>query len=266
MKKILLPFVFLLLTKNIFGQPDRNVGKYFQFLENIQLQKCDAIGGVIAGTVVILRGIQFRIDATAGNDYVIHILRKGGDVTFNTKYFLSTFAVGITKPQPDIYFLLPASLFNSKCKLRLTKNSFTIGLVNLPIKMRFGGNEKENGNYSRNFLLTSDVSLGLSLGYKRKWNDDWGINFLGGISLSSIEVDSSTTKGYAKSASNISSLTGHVGLLLENNNFQFGVFTGIDFLTGEVGRNWAYRKKPWLGIAIGFSLFKTKSPTDTQKD
>jgi hypothetical protein len=112
-------------------------------------------------------------------------------------------------------------------KTPIYKNSFAIGVVDIPVRVRFGSSEKEAGTYKRNFLLASDVSLGISFGYKRKWNEDWGLNILGGVSLSSIQVESATIKGYAKSASNISSLSGHIGFLIENNNFQIGVFTAL---------------------------------------
>jgi len=32
------------------------------------------------------------------------------------------------------------------------------------------------------------------------------------------------------------------------------VITGIDFLAGEIGREWVYRDKPFLGIGLGFDI------------
>jgi hypothetical protein len=130
--------------------------------------------------------------------------------------------------------------------------------------MRFGSSDRVDNIYSRDFLLTNDVSLGFSLGYKRKWSETWGLNFLGGFSLTSVQVDSSTTKGFYKSAANASGVTGHVGVLIENDNFQFGVFTGIDHLAGAAGKRWIYKNQPWVGVAIGYSLFKTKSTNERQ--
>ncbi|UKJ06185.1 hypothetical protein [Solitalea lacus] len=265
MKKIYLSLLFVCFTFFAFCQVDKNVGKYFEFNENVSLEKCDGIGNTIAGSEIINAGVQFKIDGTATGGYVIHILQKGSDVAFNTRLYLSSFSAATLKNSlPDRFFLLPLQTFNTKCKPRLTKNSFTIGTVLLPIKMRFGSSSKVENIYNKDFLLTNDVSLGFSIGYKRKWSQEWGLDILGGFSVTSIQVDSSTTKGYYKSASNASGVTGHFGILLENNNFQFGLFTGIDYLTGGVGKQWIYKDQPWVGIAIGYSLFKTKSSQDIQ--
>jgi hypothetical protein len=267
MKTTLTIFYLFLLSACCLGQIDKNVNKYFEFTENVILGKCNGIGRppTAPDSEIINSGIQFKIVGTSVGGYIISILFKPGDSVFNTRLYLSSFsATTPPNPSPDIYFLLPLEIFNTKCKTRLTKNSFTIGFVTLPIKMRFGSKHKIDEIYTRNFLISSDVSLGFSIGYKRKWREDWGINFLGGFGIASVEVDSSTTKGYAPTAANTSAVTAHFGSLLENNNFQFGVFVGFDFLTGEVGKKWIYKDKPWLGVAIGYTLFKTKSSDATQ--
>ncbi|MEP7376097.1 MAG: hypothetical protein ABI675_22060 [Chitinophagaceae bacterium] len=265
MKKYVCLFTILLVSATSFAQRDENIGKYFQFLENIQLEKCDAVGSGSGTKVIISRDIQFTIVSSTAADYVIFILSKPKDDAFNKKYFNTAYVAKTTKTNdPDIYFLLPREAFSTKCKSRLKKNSLSVGLVNLPIKARFGSKKKTDGIYNKDFLISSDVSLGFSIGYKRKWSEENGLNLLGGISVSSIQVDSSITKGYATSATNASALTGHVGILFETNNFQFGIFTGIDFLAGQMGKEFLYKKDPWLGIAIGFSLFKAKSTKETQ--
>lgn len=265
MKKYVSTITAVLLYISSIAQTDENIGKYFQFVENVQLSKCDAIGTAGGGNDIIMKDIQFTIVGSTTTDYVIYILLKSGDATFNTRYFNSGF-VAATTTQPNIYFLLPRAAFATKCKTRLKKNSFTVGLVNLPIKARFGSKDKIDEKYNKDFLISSDVSLGFSFGYKYKWTEANGINLLAGVSLASIQVDSSITKGYATSATNASALTGHVGVLFEVHNFQFGLFTGIDFLAGQMGKEFLYKKDPWLGIAIGYSLFKTKNTKDTQSE
>jgi hypothetical protein len=77
-------------------------------------------------------------------------------------------------------------------------------------------------------------------------------------------VDSFSTKGIATSATNNAAITAHLGTLYQIDNFQIGLFTGIDFLAGEIGVNWKYRRKPWFGIGLGYSIFQAKRTTDTQ--
>ena len=102
---------------------DKNVGKYFEFNENVSLGKCDGIGTTVAGSEIINEGVQFKIAGTAKGGYVVHILQKGSDVAFNTRLYLSSFSAATPKNSlPNLFFLLPLQTFNTKCKPRAGKS------------------------------------------------------------------------------------------------------------------------------------------------
>jgi hypothetical protein len=268
MKKKVVFSALLVLLVTICSRANE-IGKTYMFERPTQLVKCDIAGNNPGTSLWHSSGILFKIDgiATTGQ-FIIHILPLWSDIAFTQTNYLTTYATvwdrkGMT-PQPDIFFLLPVADFNNNVQQRI-KGDFTVGLVNLPIKMRFGSRKLVDDQYTRDFLLSNDVSLGLSFGIKlSKPRAKWSASIVTGFALCSVQVDSSTTKGLIKSAQNASGVTIPLGFFIEHNDFQIGAFSGFDFLTGPVGRKWLYADKPWLGIAIGYSLFKFGDGTKTQ--
>ena len=58
-----------------------------------------------------------------------------------------------------------------------------------------------------------------------------------------------------------------LGMLYQYETFQVGVFTGVDVIPGELGRNWKHQGRPWIGFALGVSLFtKTNPGSDSGKN
>ena len=35
-------------------------------------------------------------------------------------------------------------------------------------------------------------------------------------------------------------------------------------MSGEIGRNWIYRNRPWIGIGFGYEIFKPKGKPDNK--
>ena len=161
------------------------------------------------------------------------------------------------------YFIISRADFESRCEDKMPKNQFTLGAMTLPIKMRFG--QKDNNGTNKSYTsFTGNLSLGLSFGLKHNYNNSFAINYLTGFSLSSIPVSSETTNDFIANETNQAAVTWHLGVLAEINNFQVGVFTGIDYLSGKINKEWVYKNRPWLGVGIGFSFFNAKKTTDTQ--
>jgi len=263
-----IPFVIICLiiaqTSAMAQGENGVVGKYYTFIQPERLNKCNLIGDVIAGNDIIDAGVQFVIKKKLATYYVIQILINTTDNAFNTKF------VGVPDKQqllagPVIYFNLPYSTFVSSCEERLQKTSFTLGAVIIPIKMRFGSSAIVNGQHLRNFDFQGNVNLGLLVGFKLQPTHRYSFSFLTGISLTSVPVDSATTQGFITQSTNNAALTWNIlGIVYQIDNFQIGVITGIDYLSGEIAHHWVYRNRPWLGIGLGFSIFSPKKTSDTQ--
>jgi hypothetical protein len=257
-------FVYFLLFTTLVTISQPNLNKTYVIGQNVTLSPCDAVGTASgAAAQIINRGFEFRVDVVRTNDLVIHFLKWTNDAAKNTAYFNSV----APAKSPSIYFILPLSEF-AKAVEKHPKAPFALGIAVIPIKMRFGGGSANN-NDKRHFSFESSVSLGFSVGInvkldKSKFTARNNIAFLTGISLTSVPLDNFTTKGFLKSSTNNASITGHIGILYQIDNFQIGIFSGIDYLAGRIGEEWKYRNKPWIGLGIGFSIFQAKKTTDTQ--
>lgn len=263
MKKIyILSLLFSLLSYSLSAQEKSEFyKKKYKFYRYALLQKCNVNGVDVTGTETISIGFEFSIVELKDNQYIIRI-SKWNDESLNAQYVGDT-QLTTGKKTDKIFFKLPITDFNEKCEEAVLRHTFTLGVVTLPIKMRFGYKAKD-GSKIRDFTFSGDISLGLSAGYKYTRRGRYSHNFLTGIALSSVSVSPATTNGLITDETNLAAITWHLGYLFSVDNFQFGAFTGIDFLGGEVGRKWDYRNQPWLGIGIGYAIFQPKKTTDKQ--
>lgn len=130
-------------------------------------------------------------------------------------------------------------------------NNFTYGVMTLPIKVRFG-----NGN-DRFFNFEENLNLGFTFGYQRQIASRvrQSYNILGGVGISRVTFNEDTMPNTAVAEETAAALMLNIGCLYQYETFQVGAFFGTDLIQGSVGKSWAFQGKPWLGIAIGVSLF-----------
>ena len=136
---------------------------------------------------------------------------------------------------------------------------WTFGTVILPLKLRFGDTDNK-GNNLRYFDFTSEVNIGLSIAWRMTRVNTRTIDtyLFGSLNLSSIPVDSANTHGFQKTKTNTSAISPTIGMVInfKNSGLQLIGTIGYDFMAGELGRKWTYRNQPWIGIGVGFSIFK----------
>jgi hypothetical protein len=133
---------------------------------------------------------------------------------------------------------------------------FVFGPMIVPIKVRFGTS-------NTNFALTSDVNLGLAAGHKfaflTKKSKPWELALLGGVSVTSISMDASTTKNFLTQENKIAGLTTSISGVFMKDGFQIGLMIGMDTPSGEIGKKWIYRDIPWIGFGLGVTLFNNNN-------
>lgn len=150
------------------------------------------------------------------------------------------------------------------------KVKFVEGMVSaltIPFKYRF----KQQGNIKEEFSadINANIFAGIAFGHIKYFHrkDVGNIEnktrftvgaFLGGstVTLNSSNTSASTNplpddteivKGLASIGT---------GLVYSFNKFNFGGFVGWDYAIGEDAEKWNYNKKPWLGVALGLTLFE----------
>jgi len=139
-----------------------------------------------------------------------------------------------------------------------TSYTFTWGFLTLPIKLRF-----DNSLSGGRFNFEQNLNFGLTAGIKQQLQriDDVSLNYLGGLSVVNVPLNNASTApaGTATSTAAVS-LSG--GVMFQYAKFQMGVFIGWDF-AGDHAYQFSYQGKPWLGFAIGLSLFGASQTTAT---
>jgi len=157
---------------------------------------------------------------------------------------------------------------------------FTWGFLTLPLKMRFDNNIAGRFNFEQN--LNFGLTLGIKQQLVRKNDVSW--NYLGGISVVNVPLNdaipgtnaipANTTTNTpavaavpATPATSTTAISMSLGAMFQYDKFQFGTFIGFDFAGQSANNKFAYQGKPWLGFAIGVSLFgegKTTATPQTQ--
>lgn len=271
MRKIILVLSFALLCVWSFGQ-DKDMKKgVHQFTQVTELQEANALGTTkkdAGGTIIkktAEKGDLFTIDRILSNgDYVIRFLPWKKDT--NPKNDLL-----YKENEENLYFILSKAEYTLSAERHEKKGNVTVGASTTLIKIRPGSGDElitnnKGGSYNVPFDFANDFNLGLMFGWKHQQSKDPELahNFLFGLGITSISVDSLTTQGFVTTKSNQAALTWSLGYVFEYNKFQIGAFTGVDLMAGEVGRNWIYRKRPWIGVNLGFSIFKAQGTKDQQ--
>jgi hypothetical protein len=263
--KLVLSIILICTSFITYGQDSKKLGKSFVMTQNYLAQKCNAVGSNKETTEDALeRTFTIIVEAMTSTGYVISVPEF--DKPDLDEKFSKTNAKAETKsadgtviapaePSKDIYFFIPFSEFDKVAEKAVSNHSFTVGIPTIPAKIRFGNGG--NGDDGRYFRFEGNISLGLSGGYKYSFGEDNknAVNVLLGFTVSSVQVDNSTTKGKVSSNTSAASFSPHLGFVFEADKFQFGLYTGIDFLNGEPNNYWVYRNQPWLGIGLGYSIF-----------
>ncbi len=262
----------LLLTYSVYGQEKENIGKSFEMIQNFQAKKCDAFGKELSGTEVLERSFVIVVEGFKDTSCIVSVPRftKSPRKDELNKKLVGEWAEKKDSSKKEVnsdkyYFIIPIKNFKEVCEKLIPRNSFVVGIPTVPTKLRFGSSNIMDQRY---FRFEGNLNLGLSVGWKRYWceSKNFSTNAFLGFTLSSIAVDSITTKGKINTNTSVASFSPHIGVVFDAKKFQFGIYTGIDLLNGETNNFWVYRNQPWIGIGLGFNLFNTESGREqTQK-
>ncbi|MES2648089.1 MAG: hypothetical protein V4717_14525 [Bacteroidota bacterium] len=264
MKQVILLLTMITVCYSLSAQDDIRDGRHI-FNYDVTLNRCNFDGSTIvgAGSERIEANKIFIIKNIIGADYIIQISKfTSGNAAanaLNAKFVVN--AAG-----EDIFFRLPQ--IDSKDSYALNaekfqkKGIFTVGASTTLIKIRPGQKEPKDG-YNIYSEFGNDFNIGISAGFKFKPYRRLEVShsLVGGLSFSSIKVTPYTTKNFIESESTQACVTFSAGYVFEYNKFQVSVFTGLDMMSGEIGRNWIYRNRPWIGLGFGFQIFRAQGET-----
>ena len=139
---------------------------------------------------------------------------------------------------------------------RLKYRDWDIQPFTVPLKIR----PKTSG---LPFLFTGDVSVGPYLGYQiglREYSSlevfDMALTFALFATPSLIHINPSNNGTNDMTSQSLLGLTGGGGILFDINDYQFGIVSGLDWISGDASTTWVYQGKPWISVSFGFELDK----------
>lgn len=151
--------------------------------------------------------------------------------------------------------------------IRLPFIEATVNTLTIPLKYRFR-NEDEGRSEEFGSSVNLNLAFGLSVGktsfhHRKKVgnvSNTWKLtaSVLAGASTVTLNanntsLDSTPLVGDQQLTKGLGSLAG--GISYSFNKINLGAFYGWDYSIGDDAKKWNYNKKPWLGLAIGYSLF-----------
>lgn len=149
--------------------------------------------------------------------------------------------------------------------IKLRFNEFTASGLIIPIKYRF---KDKSENIPEEFTVSANANLflGFSMGktsfhYREKvdnlsntWKFTFGV-FAGASSIKLNSTNTSTSSAPLTSEITKGAASTGLGLCFSFNKINLGAFYGYDYAFGDDSEKWDYNKKPWIGIAVGYSIF-----------
>jgi len=100
--------------------------------------------------------------------------------------------------------------------------------------------------------------LGVNAGYEFQFPSvsKQSLGVLLGVGISAVNITPETVNNYIDKNITTGAFTPSLGLVYSYESFQVGLFSGLDIIPGELGQNWDYKNKPWLGVGLGFTIFQ----------
>ncbi len=267
-KNALLSILCLLIT-SLYSQEES-----FILTKSVKLEMYDLINDkpFLNKTKVARKGWKFKIDHYVDGGVIIRFWPWNSS-KYDDEFYQEVKIVGKKKKYLPIYFYMDDATFDNATEEYVIqekegKLSAQVGVVTIPIKLRPSNDEKyestgENdfnndrvGQLIRPFDFDGGFNLGLSLGLRYDFDEEYHFIVVGGINIASEKIDNSVLRRIKVEENlNEASVSPFTGLILGRGNSQVTLLVGWDYLSGNIGDNWVYQGKPWVGVGLGLNIF-----------
>lgn len=146
--------------------------------------------------------------------------------------------------------------------VKISKTSWKIGAVTVPLKVYLTDQSDSLKSFTNN--VETDVNIAVTFG--KSWekysfkngreakltNTQYLYTFL---ALNKLELTEKNTDGRNDGDNILTSSIGF-GYQLGYGKLGLSLLLGIDMPFSSIGKNWCFKYQPWLGIGIGYSIFK----------
>lgn len=258
MKKYLLFFLIIGISLNISAQENEiiNDGNYFldTKIELNSLKNADNASNEFLKKSNELKGTDYRLTVKSIQGKQVYFKfwkfkNKKTNKTIN----------GDSIQVLEVYSL-PLEDFQQLVSPLYDRIDWRVGIYSVPFKLRFD-----------DFNFDSNVNLGTNLGAKLRWNrkkeNGFSTEFILGIGLASIKLDSDNSN--ATSTTNLSAFTVNTGILFHvSSDINLGITYGFDNLSHNDQKNydWKHNGNGWLGIGINVAFSKDAKNTGSKNN
>lgn len=216
---------------------------FYEFVIECPLRKCD-ISGTITDTALYI--------APPKSKFTLIELRNDQCVIRFTLFHTTKAAVKNIAPEDFstyTYYTITKAQLDFKARPITRSNiDLIVGNIITPVKLRFAP-----------FDFTKDITLGSTFGVKYYLGKKQvaAIDGLVGIGVSTLTIDSASSRGKTLQPVDLLAFTTSAGIVLEFGNAQVGAFCGVDFISNknQADYGWIYRNKPWISFGVGYSIF-----------
>lgn len=228
-------------------------GKTYIFDSYEQGYECNALGTNASSTpTTLLKGSLFTVVRVPDeNHLVIKFLtwnKKNPEKREKYNFTLNT----ATNQSETKFFLIEKNTFDHSSSEYNVQQKWDInfGTLTTPFKFRHDP-----------FFFTTNLNLGTSVSYQRKFYKNWSWGIIAGLSLSQVVLDSFSTNAKVKTNTERPAVTPSLNGMLGYKNINVTLGIGWDFInkTSEIEKSWIYHGNRWIGIGIGVSLFNSNN-------
>ena len=240
--------IFFCLLSSAFAQNNySNIksNQVFEFSIECPIYKADIKGKIIDSTLLIAppHAKFLIIDLTDDKCIIRFTLLPQNVKSIKNNFYSNEDITTYT------YFIITKAQLEYKAyPIIKSKINLLVGNIFTPIKLRFSP-----------FDFNKDITVGTTFGIKYNTieKQNASIDAIVGLGISTISIDSFSSKGKVISPIDLLSFSPSFGIVLEFGNAQVGLFCGFDFISNanQIKYDWIYKNKPWLSFGIGYSLF-----------
>jgi hypothetical protein len=146
--------------------------------------------------------------------------------------------------------------------IKITRKSIKVNAITIPLKVYLTDQSNQLVSFTNN--IETDVNVAFSLGkswekYSYKKGREPKLtntqNLYGFLGLNKLELNEKNTDGI-NDGDNILSIISGIGYQYGYGKLGVSLLLGMDLPTSSIGQNWVFKYQTWLGIGIGYSIFK----------
>ena len=146
--------------------------------------------------------------------------------------------------------------------VKITRKSKKVSAITIPLKVYLTSQSNTLTSFSNN--IETDVNVALTYGkswekYSYKKGREPKLtntkNLFLFLGFNKLELNEKNTDGL-NDGDNILSIGPGLGYQYGYGKLGLSILLGIDLPVSSIGQNWVFKYQPWLGVGIGYSIFK----------